>query len=117
MFTAGAFYDKNINVRTYCKPLSFPSKFNMSAQAKSIISGMLDKNLESRLGSGEADRWVKTTVLFGVDWEQLGVTGVKPPFRPSVKGDTDIQNLTRWALDAARGGFCAMSLPANTCFC
>jgi serine/threonine protein kinase len=101
MFTGWPpFYDKNI--KTMCenilhKPLTFPSKFNLSNHAQSVIRGMLDRTLVSRLGSGAAGiDGVKTHPFFGaVDWDALMRREVKPPFRPQVKGDTDIQNFDK----------------------
>ena len=101
MFTGWPpFYDKNI--KTMCenilhKPLTFPSKFNLSNHAQSVIRGMLDRTLVSRLGSGAAGiDGVKSHPFFGaVDWDALMRREVKPPFRPQVKGDTDIQNFDK----------------------
>lgn len=101
MFTGWPpFYNKNI--KTMCenilhKPLSFPDKFRIPGDAKSIIGGMLDRTLENRLGSGEGGiSRVKAHPFYkAVDWNQLMRREVKPPFKPVVKGDTDIQNFDK----------------------
>ena len=104
MFTGWPpFYDKNI--RLMCenilhKPLSFPDKYHLSSSSKDIIAGMLDRNLENRLGSGKPGiAGVKEHAFYSkIDWDKLILQQVKPPFKPAVKSDTDVGNFDKVSL-------------------
>ena len=91
------FYDKNL--KTMCEnilhlPLTFDDKFKLSDDTKSIILGMLDRDLNNRLGSGKLGiNGVKDHPFYKkIDWDKLMSREIKPPFKPSVKSDTDVAN-------------------------
>ncbi|VVC26743.1 Protein kinase, ATP binding site,AGC-kinase, C-terminal,Protein kinase domain,Serine/threonine-protein [Cinara cedri] len=71
----------------------YPS--NLSSEAISIMSKLLCKNPEKRLGSHERDgEDVKLQEFFGkIDWEDLLKKKVKPPFVPTVVSILDISVL------------------------
>ena len=89
------FYDPNMT-EMYKKiihsPLNFPSFF--SASAKDLLSKLLERNPEKRLGSGETDvEEIKAHPFFeSIDWDQLYKREVETPFKPQVGSDTDVQN-------------------------
>ena len=101
MFTGWPpFYDKNI--RTMCenilhKPLTFSDKHHLSTHAKSVIAGMLNRTLEDRLGSGKLGvNGVKEHGFYQtLDWDQLMLRQIKPPFKPTVRSDTDVANFDK----------------------
>lgn len=86
--------------------LRFPSK--LSAEAKSLLSGLLIKdpnqryyptgwdyparrNVPFRLGGGPEDwREIQVQEFFKpVDWEKLYRKEIEPPFKPKLSSDTD----------------------------
>jgi hypothetical protein len=74
--------------------LTFDDKFKLSDDTKSIILGMLDRDLNNRLGSGKLGiNGVKDHPFYKkIDWDKLMSREIKPPFKPSVKSDTDVAN-------------------------
>ncbi|TYZ65425.1 hypothetical protein PybrP1_011704 [[Pythium] brassicae (nom. inval.)] len=79
-------------------PLKFPSHFGLSPEVKSIIAGLLERDPTYRLGCrpGAGVQDIKNHAFFAeIDWELLESRGVKPPFKPRVRGPTDIQNFDR----------------------
>ena len=101
MFTGWPpFYNKNL--RTMCenilnKPLTFEDKFHLSGASKSVMAGMLERNLQKRLGSGTLGiNGVKEHPFFAkIDWKLLLLRQIKPPFKPTVKSDTDVTNFDK----------------------
>ena len=89
------FYDPNMT-EMYKKimhsPLNFPSFF--SANAMDLLSKLLERNPEKRLGSGEGDVEEIKAHPFSesIDWEKLYNRDVDTPFKPKVGSDTDVQN-------------------------
>jgi len=90
------FYSQNINIM-YQKILNgelrFPSY--VSADAQSLLEGLLTRDVEKRLGSGaEGSADVKKHPFFSsLDWEKLEKKDVEPPFKPKVKSSTDISQI------------------------
>jgi len=90
------FYSQNINIM-YQKILNgelrFPSY--VSAEAMSLLEGLLTREVEKRLGSGpDGSNEVKRHVFFnGIDWEKLEKKGVDAPFKPKVKSETDTSQI------------------------
>lgn len=64
---------------------------NMTEDAKSLLSGLLVKNPCKRLGGGESDaEEVKSHKFFdGLNWDDLVMKRITPPFKPEVDSDTD----------------------------
>ena len=71
--------------------LRFP--INVSPAARSLISGLLTKEPEERLGKDKDA--IKDHPLFaGINWDMLLARKIKPPFVPKlVKGKEDISNI------------------------
>ncbi|KAF0685748.1 Aste57867_22356 [Aphanomyces stellatus] len=90
------FYDQNMQ-RMYDKiinaPLRFPSF--MSAEAKSLLTGLLQRKVSDRLGSGPTDgEEIKSHPFFaGLDWDQVSRKEITPEFKPPNRlGSIDTSN-------------------------
>ncbi|OCB91531.1 AGC/Akt protein kinase [Sanghuangporus baumii] len=88
------FYDENVNVmyqRILRDPLLFPP--DMSHDAKSVMSGLLQRDPSKRLGHNGADE-IKRHPFFArhVDWNLLLAKKIQPPFKPSVESVMDVAN-------------------------
>ncbi|XP_025915485.1 serine/threonine-protein kinase N3 [Apteryx rowi] len=66
----------------------------LSSEALSIISKLLRKSPERRLGAGERDaEEIKIQAFFKeIDWDALLARKLKPPFVPTLRAPTDISN-------------------------
>lgn len=90
------FYSQNINIM-YQKILNgelrFPSY--VSPEARSLLEGLLTREVEKRLGSGpEGGKAVKTHPFFkDLDWNALEAKEIEPPFKPKVRSSTDISQI------------------------
>ncbi len=87
------FYDKN-RQRMYRKILEqeLVKPPHMSDAAFDIVSKLLDRDPEKRLGRRHEDirdhPWFK-----GIDWSKLYDKQIEPPFKPTVAGDYDTRNV------------------------
>jgi RAC serine/threonine-protein kinase len=72
--------------------VKFPK--NMSDNAKALLTGLLQKDPEVRLGGSKRDvEEVKSHAFFGgINWLDLADKKIKPPFRPVIKGEDDVSN-------------------------
>jgi len=86
------FYSQNINTM-YQKILNYDLKFpsHVSADAQSLLTGLLNRNPDQRLGSGpNGSAAIKGHVWFKkYDWARLDALEVDPPFRPKVTHAAD----------------------------
>ena len=91
------FFNTNINVmyeKIMRAPLTFPAY--VSADAKSLLAGLLERNPTKRLGGGPrgADEIKEHPFFASIDWNALLEKKVTPPFRPFTKdGATDTSNI------------------------
>lgn len=74
---------------------------NISSEAKSLLSGLLEKNPQKRLGGGFND--VKEIMVHpffaSINWTDLVNKKIVPPFKPQVTSDTDTRYFdTGWFL-------------------
>ncbi|KAJ3484777.1 hypothetical protein NLI96_g5411 [Meripilus lineatus] len=88
------FYDENVNLmyqRILTDPLLFPP--DMPHDAKSVMTGLLQRNPARRLGAGGAEE-IKRHPFFSkhVDWHRLLAKKIQPPFKPSVESVLDVAN-------------------------
>jgi serine/threonine protein kinase len=86
------FYSQNINSmyqKILTNELRFPS--HISADAKSLLSGLLTRDPEKRLGSGpEGGAAIKGHPWFRkFEWTRLDALGYEPPFKPKVTNAAD----------------------------
>lgn len=85
------FYSQNINLmyqRILNGDLRFPTFITPDAQ--SLLEGLLCRDVSKRLG----DDTVKPHPFFkSIDWKKLEAKEIEPPFKPKVKGNTDVTNI------------------------
>ncbi|CAD7093396.1 unnamed protein product [Hermetia illucens] len=64
---------------------------NISVEARSLLSGLLHKNPQKRLGGGIEDvREIQRHPFFSsINWQDLVQKKIPPPFKPQVTTDTD----------------------------
>ncbi|EIN05527.1 Pkinase-domain-containing protein [Punctularia strigosozonata HHB-11173 SS5] len=99
------FYDENVNVmyqRILSDPLHFPP--DVSSDAKSIMSGLLQRDPARRLGANGAED-IKRHPFFAkhIDWNRLLAKKIQPPFKPSVESVLDVANFdTEFTNEAAQ---------------
>ncbi|XP_063703591.1 RAC serine/threonine-protein kinase-like [Culicoides brevitarsis] len=64
---------------------------NISPEARSLLGGLLVKKPEERLGGGPDDyREIQSHAFFAsINWHDLVLKKITPPFRPQVTSDTD----------------------------
>lgn len=69
--------------------LRYPSK--LSPPAKDLLSGLLVKDPNRRLGGGPDDwREIQVHEFFkSIDWEKLYRKEIEPPFKPILQSETD----------------------------
>ncbi|KAI0720888.1 Pkinase-domain-containing protein [Fomitopsis betulina] len=80
------FYDENMDVMHQCilsDTVHFPS--DMSHDAKTIMTGLLQRSPDKRLGANGAED-IKQNPFFSkhIDWKMLMAKKITPPFKPSV---------------------------------
>ena len=72
--------------------LSFPSKPTVSEKAREFIRGLLQRDPSVRFDIVQ----IKAHPFFDeINWEDLQLKKIIPPFTPAVKGETDIQNFDK----------------------
>ncbi|XP_022649490.1 serine/threonine-protein kinase Sgk2-like isoform X2 [Varroa jacobsoni] len=89
------FYSRN-NKQLYDnilhQPLTF--KHNVSSTARSLLTGLLEKDKKKRLGAKEDGDEVKAHAFFNdINWTELERRRLKPPFIPTVSGKADLNNI------------------------
>ncbi|CDW73649.1 protein kinase domain containing protein [Stylonychia lemnae] len=72
-----------------------------SVEAKSLLSGLLERDPSKRLGSGEEDALqIKRHPFFAkIDFQKLYDKQIAPPFKPTVSGPEDTRNIDKMFLD------------------
>jgi len=84
------FYNENLHVmyeRITRAPLTFPS--DMSNEAKSLLTGLLQRDPKRRLGSNKGMADFKDHPFFAsIDWVALYEKKIKPPFIPNTTEGT-----------------------------
>jgi len=88
------FYSQNINIM-YQKILNgelrFPSY--VSADAQSLLEGLLTRDVDKRLGSNTSQDVKKHPFFKDIDWEKLEKKEMEPPYKPKVKSDSDTSQI------------------------
>eukprot|EP01136_Pigoraptor_vietnamica_P031307 Opistho-1_new@91705 len=89
------FYDENTN-QMYHKILFGDLTFTdeVSSKARSLITGLLQRDPKKRLGSGRTDAEdVKKHPFFAdIDWDELLKKKIKPPWKPQLDSKLDTSN-------------------------
>jgi serum/glucocorticoid-regulated kinase 2 len=92
------FYSQNINIM-YQKILNGELRFppSVSPEAQSLLEGLLTRDPEKRLGANSSQdngADIKSHAFFAsIDWAALERKDVDPPFKPSVKSETDTSQI------------------------
>jgi len=88
------FYSKNINVmyqKILSGQLTFPSYIDEDAQ--DLLEGLLCRDVDRRFSAKE----VKSHPFFkDIDWEKLKRREIEPPWKPSVKSESDISQIDEY---------------------
>ncbi|KAF8574539.1 kinase-like protein [Ramaria rubella] len=87
------FYDENINTmyqRILYDPPQFPD--DMQSDAKSIMTGLLNKDPSKRLGVNGGEEIMMHPFFKSIDWNKLLAKNIQPPFKPSVESVLDVAN-------------------------
>lgn len=70
-------------------PLKFPS--GASAAARSLIEGLLERDVTQRLGQSlDVEELQQHSFFASINWDDLFAKKIKPPFIPNVSGPCDI---------------------------
>jgi serine/threonine protein kinase len=64
----------------------------MAPEAASLIVGLLEFNQSKRLGSRGAQEVRSHPFFAAIEWDKLMRREVRPPWRPSVRSESDVQN-------------------------
>ena len=85
------FYNGNININEYKKPIKLLNCF--SEEAKDLISKLLDIDPKKRIGSGPKgfENIKKHKYFENINWEDLENKKMKPPFVPELESSTDLK--------------------------
>jgi RAC serine/threonine-protein kinase len=86
-------------------PLRFPSR--LSPEAKILLSGLLVKDPNKRLGGGPDDyREIQATAFFKpIEWEKLYRKEIEPPFKPQLSSESDTSYFDSVSQSGKRGTF------------
>ena len=81
------------------KDVKFPQGFPDDAAA--IVTALLAKDPEKRLGWGDDDAAFKNHEYFkSIDWDKLLKKEIKPPYKPTVKSAKDTKYVHKAYLEA-----------------
>lgn len=63
----------------------------LSLEGRNFVKGLLNRNAKHRLGANDDAEELKRHPFFNdIDWEALSKKLITPPFKPSLKSDTDV---------------------------
>ncbi|KTW29626.1 uncharacterized protein T551_02242 [Pneumocystis jirovecii RU7] len=87
------FYNENTN-EMYRKILQDPLKFpdDIDKDARSLLTGLLIRNPEKRLGNTGASEIKSHPFFSSIDWKKLYAKKIQPPFKPNVENAVDTSN-------------------------
>ncbi|OOF99734.1 hypothetical protein ASPCADRAFT_138508 [Aspergillus carbonarius ITEM 5010] len=92
------FYDENTNDmyrKILQEPLTFPSTDIVPPAARDLLTRLLDRDPERRLGANGAAEIKSHHFFANIDWRKLLQRKYEPSFRPNVMGARDITNFDR----------------------
>ncbi|KAI9299943.1 kinase-like domain-containing protein, partial [Cunninghamella echinulata] len=87
------FYDENTN-EMYRKILHEELRFpdDISQDAKSLLTGLLTRDPETRLGNNGTSEIKNHSFFSSIDWHLLMQKKLQPPFKPTVENAYDTTN-------------------------
>ena len=87
-----------LEMENYLKTI--PHHKNLSIKAYHLINKLLQTDVGKRLGSqGDAEEVKRHEYFKGVNWKHILEKKVKPPFKPLIRGESDISNFDRMFTD------------------
>ncbi|EAW13932.1 serine/threonine-protein kinase [Aspergillus clavatus NRRL 1] len=89
------FYDENTNDmyrKILQEPLTFPSSDIVPPAARDLLSRLLDRDPQRRLGANGAAEIKSHHFFANIDWRKLLQRKYEPSFRPNVMGASDTTN-------------------------
>jgi serum/glucocorticoid-regulated kinase 2 len=88
------FYDENTS-EMYRKILQEPLRFpeEMGSDARNLITRLLNREPEGRLGSEGAEEIKKHPFFKSIDFKKLSTKQIQPPFKPNVQSAIDCSNV------------------------
>ncbi|PYH89148.1 putative serine/threonine protein kinase [Aspergillus ellipticus CBS 707.79] len=92
------FYDENTNDmyrKILQEPLTFPSTDIVPPAARDLLTRLLDRDPQRRLGANGAAEIKSHHFFANIDWRKLLQRKYEPSFRPNVLGARDITNFDR----------------------
>mmetsp|Transcript_31986 Transcript_31986/g.23145 ORF Transcript_31986/g.23145 Transcript_31986/m.23145 type:complete len:310 (+) Transcript_31986:168-1097(+) len=74
-----------------------PMKTYFSAESRSLLEKLLERNPTKRLGAGPTDaNEIRSHAFFrGINWKDLREKKLAPPFKPTVSGPDDTRNIDK----------------------
>ncbi|KAJ3084699.1 serine/threonine-protein kinase SCH9 [Rhizoclosmatium globosum] len=113
------YYSENMNLmykKILHNQLLFPVSF--SKEAEGFVRALLDRNPETRLGSGPNDAAdiKQHPYLASVDWICLEKKQLMPPFKPQVDSETDTTNFDPMFTDLPPDSLPNNSMPLSATF-
>ena len=89
------FYNSNIDINEYKKPIKLPNCF--SEEAKDLITKLLDLDPKKRIGAGPKgfENLKKHKYFETINWDDLENRKIEPPFIPHLNSSTDLQYFDR----------------------
>lgn len=90
--------------------VKFP-KDALSAEGRSFVKGLLNRNPENRLGAQDDARELRRHPFFhDIDWDHLVQKKIPPPFKPHVASETDTSNFDPEFTEASTSLFKSMKV-------
>jgi len=92
------FYDENTNDmyrKILTEPLHFPGPEIVPPAARDLLTRLLDRNAEKRLGANGAAEIKAHYFFHSIDWRKLLDRKYEPSFKPSVQDQRDTANFDR----------------------
>jgi hypothetical protein len=75
--------------------IKFPIRNPLSHEAVDIISQLLNRDADTRLGVNGSEE-VKSHAFFnGINWEAMMRKEVQPPFQPTISNEHSVENFDR----------------------
>jgi len=113
------FYSQNVNemYKMICEsPLRFPP--SLSQPIRQVITGLLKREPQRRLGSATDVEEIKECAFFRVlDFDLLYRKEIDPPYRPNVKSESDTSNFdVEFTGEAVQDSYCAAANLGNVSF-